>query len=267
MLKKAKRNLLNALEKNCVKRTIVDDFKIDGIRYRVVDYTSWIPFYKNRRELIFKIENDNRKYIHSSIFLNPKYHFQPVYRLPQNIVSFWGKNFSTKNALVLGSAGCTFPRFYALHYPESKIIGVELSEQLVNIAKKHFLIDQISNQFDLYCDDAFRFVEEHQFEEKQNVIFVDIFDFNKLPSDVYSEEFLKSLFNCTDKTSIIMFNFLTEEPSKIIRFAENIKEPFDKKYVVCASNRCFLALVRAEESSKLVSFEECLKENMEVHMW
>lgn len=266
MLNKVKRKLLNILEKNCVKITIVDDFKIDGIRHRVVDYTSWLPFYKNRRELIFKIENDNRKYIHSSIFLNPKHHLQPIFRMPQNITSLWGENFSTKNALVLGSAGCTFPRFYALHYPESKIIGVEWSEELIDVAKKHFLIDQIGNQFELHCADAFRFVEEYKFEEKQNVIFVDIFDFNKLPSDVYSEDFLKALFNCADKTSIIMFNFLMEEPSGIISFAENIREPFDKKYVVCSSNRCFLALVRADENSRIASFEEHLKDNMELYV-
>lgn len=264
MLNKEKTKLSNIIKKKCIKKTIVDDFKIDDIHHRVVDYTSWLPFFKSRRELIFKVENDNRVYIHSSIYLNPKHHFQPIFRMPQDITSLWSKHFSVKNAFVLGCAGCTFPRFIALRYPESKTIGVEWSEQLINVAKKYFMIDQISNQFDLYCDDAFKFVDEYQFKQKQDVIFVDIFDFNRLPSEVYSEEFLKSLFNCAGETSITMFNFLTEEPSKILAFAEKINMPFDKKYVVYSTNRCFLLLVKAKENSKIESFEKSLKDSMEV---
>lgn len=257
-------DILKKVKSKSIKRTIVDEFEIDGVPHRVVDYTSWIPNYKNRRELVFKVGDGNCKYIHSSIYLSPKQHFQPIFRMPQDIAFSWNQSFSAKNALVLGCAGCTFPRFYALKYPDSKIIGVELSEKLVDVARKHFLLDEIDKQFDLYCDDAFKFVEEYEFKEKQDIVFVDIFAYNQLPSNIFSEKFLKSLYDCTNENSVIMFNFLKEDYSGIISFAKNIHLPFDKKLVVCANERCYLLLIRSEDENKTADFENRLKETAEL---
>lgn len=253
-------SLLKQLRSKMVKRKIVHEFILDDVPHRIVDYTSWVPGYKSKREIIFKAKDDNRIFIHSSIFLSSKQHFQPIFTTPQKIAYFWNKHFVANKVLVLGCAGCTFPRFYALEYPESKIIGVELSKKLVEIANKYFLLTQIENQFDLYCDDAFNFVKNFDFKEKQNIVFVDIFSYNQLPSDVFSKDFLDSLFDCTSKDSMVIFNFLQEDYNKILDFAKSIEQPFNKKYVVSANERCYMLLIKSEHKNKIEEFKNSLKE-------
>lgn len=253
-------SFLKQLKSKTVKRKIVHEFILDDVPHRIVDYTSWVPGYKGKREIIFKAKDDNRVFIHSSIFLSPKQHFQPIFTMPQKIAYFWNKSFTADNVLVLGCAGCTFPRFYALEYPESKITGVELSEKLVEIANKYFLLDQIKQQFELYCDDAFRFVKDFDFNEKQDIVFVDIFSYNQLPSDVFSKDFLDSLFDCTSNDSVIIFNFLQEDYNKILDFAKSIEQPFNKKLVVSANERCYMLLIKAENESKTEEFKNSIKE-------
>lgn len=243
-----------------VKRKIVDEFVLDSVLYRIVDYTSWVPGYKGKRELVFKAKDDNRLFIHSSVFLSTKQHFQPIFTVPQKIAYFWNKSFVANNVLVLGCAGCTFPRFYALEYPQSKIIGVELSEKLVEIANKYFLLDQIKQQFDLYCDDAFKFVKEFDFKEKQDVVYVDIFSGNQLPSELFSKDFLDALYDCTSDNSVIIFNFLQKSNDEILDFAKRIEQPFNKKIVTCVNKHCGMVLIKAEDENKIEEFKNSINE-------
>ena len=258
-------SFLKQIKRKSIKRKIIHEFILDDVPHRIVDYTSWVPGYKSKREIIFKAKDDNRAFIHSSIFLSTKQHFQPIFTMPQKIAYFWNKSFKANNVLVLGCAGCTFPRFYALEYPESKITGVELSEKLVEIAKKYFLLDQIEQQFELYCDDAFNFVKDFDFKAKQDIVFVDIFSYNQLPSDVFSKDFLQSLFDCTSENSMVIFNFLQEDYNKILDFAKSIEQPFNKKYVVCANERCYMLLIKSENESKTEEFKNIIKENAKVY--
>lgn len=253
-------SFLKRLLSKTVKRKVIHEFLLDDIPHRIVEHTSWVPGYKSKREIIFKAKDDNRVFIHSSIFLSPKQHFQPIFTMPQKIAYIWNKSFVANNVLVLGCAGCTFPRFYALEYPESKITGVELSEKLVEIANKYFLLDQIKQQFNLYCDDAFKFVKDFDFKAKQDIIFVDIFAYNQLPSDVFSKDFLKSLFDCTSNDSMVIFNFLQEDYNKILDFAKSIEQPFNEKYVVSANERCYMLLLKTENENKKEAFKNSINE-------
>lgn len=247
------RALLSKLRKRLVKREVIDAFYIDGKQYQVIDYRSIEPWFKNTRGLSF--EKDGILYTHSSIFLNPKHHIQPVLPIPQIILSFWGEKFPINYALVLGCAGCSVPRFLALHYPKSKTIGVELSEELIHIAKKYFMLDKIEQQFELVQGDAFRFVEEHEFKEKQNAIFIDVFSDTKVIPEVYSESFIRGLFDCADEECIILFNLFDEEPSKILSFANRLEYVIEGKYVLTQNRNRFLVLVKTKHQDKLATFE------------
>ncbi len=251
-------SFLKQLKRKSIKQKIIHEFVLDNVPHRIVDYTSWVPGYKSKREIVFKVKDDNKNFIHSSIFLSTKHHFQPVFTIPQKLAYIWNNSFVANNALVLGCAGCTFPRFYALEYPESKITGVELSKTLVEIANKYFLIEQIKNQFDLYCDDAFKFVNDFEFKEKQDIVFVDIFSYNQLPADVFSKNFIDSLFDCTSENSMVIFNFLQEDCNKILDFAKSVETPFDKKYVVCVNERCHMLLIKTKNEKKIDEFKNSI---------
>lgn len=255
--------LLKTIKEKSVRREIVETFKVSETTYKVVDYKSIFPFYKERRNLMFK-GDDGRIYIHSSIYLNKKYCIQPIIAIAQEAAEAWGEAFEIKNALVLGCAGCSFPRFLALRFPNiQKITGIELLSEFVEIAKKYFFIDQIKDKFELLQGDAFKYVQNIP-SEKQNMILVDVFSSSQVPEKIYTDKFLHELYECTDETSIVIFNFLDKEVADIVSFAKGIVEPFDEKYVLSKGGRCFLLLTKIGNKEKLQQFEEKIEQKANV---
>ena len=177
----------------------------------------------------------------------------------QSIVDSWGKFNNIDNALILGCAGCSFPRFLSLHYPECKTTGIEISKEFIDIAKKHFLLDEIAGQFELIHADAFDFIENNPQSELRDLIYVDIFDSNKLIDEVFSEQFINSLSLCTSENSIVIFNLLGKPESELISFAEKIGSSYDGKYIWSQQNSTplgVLVLVKTTSPENLQKFEK-----------
>lgn len=239
----------NYISKKFVKPNVIETFTVDNEVYKVIDYKSPLPFIKNRRNLSFKSEN----YIfsHSAIYLNPRHRFQPIFSIPQNVIATWGKSNVIKNALVLGCGGCSLPRFIALSYPKSKTIGVELSEKFIEIAEKYFLLDQISKNFQLIQGDAVEFVKNPEFANKEDVIYVDLFDKTKIIDDVFSEDFLHSLINRIDDKGIIIINALGETLEGLKDFLTKAALPVDLCFVLGKNDALFLVLTRCPDKRKL----------------
>lgn len=252
--------MISKIKKKLKKTKILDQFFIDGTEYRVVETSSILPSIKSKRSLFFK--KDGRIYSHSVIYLNPKYHFQPTYQIPQCIIDIWSKFNDINNALVLGCAGCTLPRFLSLHFPKSHTTGIEISEKFIDVAKKFFLLEEISNQFELIHTDAIKYIKNNQPKEKQNVIYIDIFDANKLINELFTDDFVTSLENHLDENSIVIFNLLGKSDSEIIDFAEKINSPYDSKYIFARNQEespiRYLVLIKAENKNSLSDFEKCL---------
>lgn len=256
MISKIKTNL----RKRLVKAKVVETYEIGNEIYKVIDYTSPLPFIKDRRNLSFKA--DDAIHSHSAIYLNPKYHFQPIFHIPQKLISVWGSMNKVENALVLGCAGCSVPRFISLHYPESKTIGVELSEDFISIAKKHFLIEQIEKQFTLIHGDAIEFVKNYNSAEKQDVICIDIFDRNKVIEDIFTEEFIKGLYLCTDDNALIIINILGKGVDEAHSFFSNVSSSFSEKFIIKNNNVQFAILTKGNESDKS-SFIKIIEETID----
>lgn len=249
----------STLRKHLIKTQTVDSFKIDNITYKIVDRTSFLPSYKNRRDMLFKTENSKRVYSHSAVFTDTKNIFQPVLSTPQKVIDAWSKRSKITNALVLGCAGCTIPRFIALKYPECKTVGIEYEEKFIEIAKKYFWIKDFDSKFSLLHGDAFEYVKNTD-GEKYDVICVDVFSENQLPQDVFSDEFLSDIDKCSKKNSIIIFNLLEEKVENIIPFAESLPDFFNEKYVINYDIHCFLVTVKSTSDNGKADFIKSLRD-------
>lgn len=242
------------LKKSLVKARVIETYEIDNEIYKVIDYTSPLPFIKDRRNLSFRV--DGAIHSHSAIYPNPKYHFQPIFNIPQRLIALWSKENELKNALILGCAGCSVPRFIALEYPESKAIGVELSEDFISIAKKHFLLDQIEKQFTLIKGDAIEFVKNYDKPENQNVIYIDIFDKDKIIDAVFTEEFINGLYNCTDENAIIIINILGKDIDETISFFNSLNLSFTEKFVIKNESAQFAILTKNDKADIIADIKE-----------
>ncbi len=253
MIKRIKSHIKRCL----TKKSVLEIFTIDGVDYTISDTTSIIPSVKNQRTLLFK--TDNRLYNHSSIYINPKYHFQPSYSAPQKITATWSEVYPLTHVLVLGCAGCTFPRFVGLHYPESKTIGVEISEDFIQIAKKYFLLDQIEKQFELVHGDAIEYVKKYNLTYKQDMVYVDLFCENKLIPEILTEDFVNGIGDITDENSVIIINIWGQNADEILSFFNGFQKQFQNIFIVKQGHTKSLVLTKTADPVKDREFIDKLK--------
>lgn len=249
----------STLRKHLIKTQTVDSFKIGNVTYRVIDRKSFLPSYKNRRDLLFKTDGSNRIYSHSAVYTDTKNIFQPVFIIPQKVSELWSERGNISNSLVLGCAGCTFPRFISLRFPECKTVGVEYEKKFIDIAWKYFWIKEFDEKFTLLHGDAFEYVKDTD-GEKYDVIYIDIFSENCIPQEVMSNEFLNDINNCSKDDSIIIFNLLEENTENVIPFAKALPEDFIEKYVINYDVHCFLVAVKSTSENGKDAFVKGLRD-------
>ena len=251
----------NSIKKHLIVSKTLHEETINGIFYKVIENKCFLPAYKDRRALAFYSKQDNKVYMQSMIYLSRKYHQQPCMITPQRIIEIWGRHSQLSSSLVLGCAGCAIPRFTALEFPSCKTKGIEHSPEIIEIAKKFFLLDEIKDKFEIIQDDAFEYVKKDS--DSYDVIFVDLFDTERLPQSVYSQDFVNDLFKLGKDKSIIIFNMLNEEKEKIVSFAQGIKADLYKKILVYDIERKNLILIKNNNSSNVDEIIKEIEENWE----
>lgn len=91
-----------------------------------------------------------------------------------------------ESALILGLGAGTIARLLIEKNPNIQITAVEKSKQVVNLAKKHFKLDEL--KIKIMIDDAFNFI--HKTPERYDYICVDIWDGKWFPFSVLSDPFI-----------------------------------------------------------------------------
>ncbi len=238
--------------------------QINGLEYRVIESKSALPFFRSTRALAFLSEKDRRTYIQSMIYLDPKYHLQPSMMTPQKVLGIWGKTAGLGNLLVLGSAGCAIPRYISLEFPECRTKGVEHSREIIDIAKQFFITDDMEDRLDIEESDAFEYVKIHggDNDEKYDAVFIDLFDCERIPEEIYSEEFLKDLYAVGKETSLSVFNMLNEENDEIIKFAKTA-DGFYKRILIDEGRRKTLVLIKNDPESNIDGLIDLIKNSWE----
>lgn len=252
-------SFLKKINAKFTKYEILEELNINGVTYRVVDKRNPLRPLRNERALLFKKEGDSRVWIHSKIYTQSKKAQQPYKTHYQRLFVCWNRFFPIKKALMLGCAGCALPRFIARQFPDCKTTGIEYEKEFVRLANEYFFVQDIKDRFTLLEGDAFAFVEKGELKERQSLIMIDMFEEDRYPEKVYTDTFIKAIFENMDETAIAIFNFITVEKSVVTEFANSIKEPFDEKLVMKRGNENVLLLIKATDKNKLQEFVEQIK--------
>lgn len=134
----------------------------------------------------------------------------------------WGKvikkiigwpDFSAKSCLILGLGGGTLANLINQSFPEVKITGVEIDPEIIRLAKKYFGVNKISN-LKIINTDAIKFINQEKSPEKFDLIFVDLYLGDKIPSKTETAIFMSNLKKLLSKSGIIVFNRLFYEQHK-----------------------------------------------------
>ena len=113
------------------------------------------------------------------------------------------------NFLALGLGGGTMQKLISMKFKDPEIVSVDIDEHMVEIAKKYFDLDSISNHR-IIVDDALRVVvepDENDLEKAEfDVAIVDIFVGNSSPDLVKTGNFIAHLKRLVEPDGLIVFN-------------------------------------------------------------
>ncbi|MBR6477889.1 MAG: hypothetical protein IKS85_05515 [Lachnospiraceae bacterium] len=237
------------------KVTLVEEFhdEIDpSITFSVVDRTSLVLHQFDTRRLEFQ---NGSTYAYSTIYLDKSRRIQPIYESVQYLADAFFPSFDgLERALVLGCAGCSIPRFLALSSANCQITGIEYSEKMVEIARKHFINDPLFENFDLRHEDAFTFVKKTK--EKYNYLYVDLFTSEKNHPRMLSDDFLRDIDLISAKESIAIFNLLSLNREESNKFALRHLHHFTAAYLFDETFHYYVAFVNTADPAKRKAFEE-----------
>lgn len=161
--------------------------------------------------------------------LNTNYSYGSLQRILAKGLRFIGKEKIQKmnHILLLGVAGGSVVKTLTKEFDyRNKITGVEIDENIIQIANKYFHLDEIEN-LEIVIADAFDFVLRST--QQYDLIIIDIFQDTQMPSFLFEKYFTERIEDITALNGYILFNTMILEKSQNIRndiYIENYSDKF-----------------------------------------
>lgn len=135
------------------------------------------------------------------------------------------RNF--ESVLVLGVAGGSVIKTLVDEIKfNGKITGVEIDENIIQIANDYFKLDKIPN-LELVIDDAFEFVLKTKWT--YDLIIIDIFQDTKMPNFLFEDFFINRINSLLNLNGFILFNTMVINDQQAQRNL-NYKNKFNGSY-------------------------------------
>lgn len=163
--------------------------------------------------------------------LNTNYSYGSLQRILRKGLKYIGferiKNFDS--ILVLGVAGGSVIKTLVDEVAcKGKITGVEIDENVIEIANQYFGLNAIPN-VEIVIDDAFEFVLKTK--EKYDLIIIDIFQDTQMPSFLFQDFFINRINFLLKVNGFILFNTMVLDQKDKERNQE-YRSWFNKNYSV-----------------------------------
>lgn len=222
------------LRKITRRQRVISRCEIDGNDVTVIDESHLFCLYPSMRLL------DGGIGWYSAIYKNKNRIKQPYLPGIQKLIEDWAEGLVPKMCLVLGSAGCSIPRFLNLRYPDSHVVCVDYSPEMLKIADEYFLGGLDRARMELVLADALAFVgqDDHLYD----ICVLDLFVKNKIVEGIFEDQFLAHLSKRMKDNSIVLVNCFSESHDKLQSFREHALQWFDDAYIVEQENMAILVL-------------------------
>jgi len=141
-----------------------------------------------------------------------------------------GKKISKVLILGLGCGDCAFE--VQKYYPRAKMIGVEIDEHVVDMAKCYFNLATVKN-LKIAIEDAAKYVRKLTKEKKPkefDLIIVDVYLGKKMPKEFRSKRFFERLKKLLRKNGVVAYNhlFFKDYKKEAKKFVKELEPMFPK---------------------------------------
>jgi len=158
-----------------------------------------------------------------------------------------------QRVLILGFGGGSVAQLLRPLKPETKIVGVELDDEVIALARKYF--PQAFDNVDIAHCDAATYFEVLPPDITFDLIIVDVFVDARVPLHLQSPTFLSALRSHLSHNGMLAFNYVADTPELNLA-SRHFEELFglyfaDYEVFACLGNRVFVArdVPRATPSS------------------
>jgi spermidine synthase len=196
---------------------------------KLLSYFVPVPVYKRNSSLSKTLEvnwNNGQLVLDSK---NTNYSYGSLQRILRKGLKHIGfdriKNF--ESVLILGVAGGSVIKTLIDEVKfNGKITGVEIDENIIEIANNYFHLCQYKN-LDIVIADAFEFVLRTK--EKYDLIIIDVFQDTIMPNFLFEDFFIDRVNYLLKSSGFILFNTMVISQSDVLR-NQQYRAKFNKQY-------------------------------------
>jgi len=196
----------------------------DGVLYEDKDSKVVVLKEGNGLELRFIRPDGSLTSIQSKILINNPLDLFSDYAKGMALVTGMIKN--PRNIVILGGGGSILMNFFHNFFPYAKVTGVEINQQVINIAKSYFGFES-SDSFQIINLDGIKYLENN--EGEIDLLILDIFTNKGQPPQFTTLEFYKLCYSRLSNNGVFCLNI---HQSTLLKITQNLKSLFGKILVL-----------------------------------
>ena len=202
------------------------------------------------RVLIYNTEKNDEKYRQLNI---DKGHESATYideykcnELVYEYTKFYDMMFKSKkeiqNALMIGGAGYSYPKYYISHYLNKNMDVVEIDKKVTEIAKKYFYLDKLIQEYDLSNNKRLNLINEdgrvflNNNTKKYDAILNDAFSGDSPAKTLTTVEAVQKIHESLNEKGVYLSNVISSidgENSNFIKAEiKTLNQVFENVYVI-----------------------------------
>lgn len=131
-----------------------------------------------------------------------------------------------KDVLMLGAGGCCYPKHLLAHYPQTSVDAVEIDPVVLDIARKHFYMDEAMERFNgdercrMIAADGRTFLEEEA--RSYDAILNDCFSGQELVTSLASTEAAKLIQTHLNAGGVYLANVVSKDDGTDLSNIQNV---------------------------------------------
>lgn len=158
-------------------------------------------------------------------------------------------NKTPEKVLFVGMGGAIMPTYLRSHYPNTHIDIVELDDDIPSIAQEYFGFKS-DTKTQVLIGDGRKYIDETK--EKYDIIFLDVYDAETIPSQFTTQEFFYSVRNCLTKDGVLSVNLANLGENFVSQITFPIMAEFPNTYIFLSerkTNYITISMMNEESNS------------------
>jgi spermidine synthase len=139
-----------------------------------------------------------------------------------------------RNVLAIGLGGGSIPKFVHHYLPQLNMRVVEISAQIIAIARSHFYLPENDGRLQVIESDGAAYLREHPAEAE--VLIIDAFDSQGVPPDLCSQDFFDSCAEAVTLDGMMAINLWGSDKNFDV-YLQRIEQSFGGRVLVLPTGR------------------------------